>query len=88
MTIGFLEKTRKAVVPPILGTKRELYKKETKDFHFGQTECNVWAGHSCVLKLGDSQISSPVQRCKMFWTGHTDLGITRIKIVLTDRMCD
>ena len=31
--IGSLEMIRKAVVPPILGTKREFYKKKKKDFH-------------------------------------------------------
>lgn len=58
---GFPEMIRRVVAPPILRTKREISKKENNDFHLGQIDFNVLAGHSCVLNLGDSQIymSSP-----------------------------
>lgn len=70
VTTGFLEMIRRVVAPPILRTKREISKKENNDFHLGQIDFNVLAGHLCVLKLDDSQIymSSPEVQNGLDWT--------------------
>lgn len=69
VTIGYLEMIRRVVAPLILRTKREICEEEN-DFHLEQIDFNVLAGHSCVLKLGDSQIymSSPEMQNGLDWT--------------------
>lgn len=47
MITGFLEVIRRVVVPPILRTEREIYRKENNDFYLGPIDFNVMARHTC-----------------------------------------
>lgn len=62
--------------------------EKENDFCLGHIDLNVLAGHSCGLKHSMIPKSIyPIQRCKIVWTGHSNLGITSIKITLADHEC-